>query len=879
MIYLILNLCILISLPVHLFSQIQTRDSGTIIVTYQTDQQNLPLDRIRFWLINEKNERTLYPKKDEFVANNNSCLERTVVIAHLPLGQYRIEFLIPNIDKDFDKPVHRDIELTAGSVIKIDQTISKKFSSSSKKLSLIADEYNSAATKQAPLSVKKDLKPFSLPLPSGPLPIKQVAFNLNVNINAKWQLMHEGQIIYSGVGSASNITIPPRNNYYLLAEEIPGYQLVMFPVNPFDLSIEQNFLVELDYQQETGFLEIHGKWTDAEKKLIMKLIPVDEQKPLLDIKINLIGEKITWQSGPLPVGEYIAVFEKDNSECVEKQYVSIQKKHRTILKFPIKSNCESEENIGELQIYSNVSQALYTIFDKNGGIYTQGQGSSHLFEQVPEGEYTIKFSSADPRLFIPPQDQSVIISKSKKSDVRVEYQKKGRVTIGSNVDLFKVQIQSTNENHPTLYKIVHNKSQSYYLPEGQYQISFEPLAEGTTAPKPSIITIRSTEPQTIYNAYILDELSTLDWIEEQIKSGIEVKTNLNEASYDLQKWKNGVYIKTLGQYKGKATFIPLLKEREYRIIFKPIPNYSTPESAVIHFKEKKRLTIEVNYHPIDAFVFIPAGKAIVGDPFSDSIKTVRPAKEIDLPAFEIGTYQVTNIQFSRWLSEAFKNRKVFWNSNRPGYITNEKGLVLCKTAEANPLSQICLQTDSSGTTFIPIPGKENHPVIEVTWHGANAYCQDHGYRLPSENEWEKAAGTSLFPPKRYNYGFANDEINCTWANYKLVEAPIGIIQVSTTPVGFYDGNHTLPLKSCDSAQLKTNNAKSYFGAYDMSGNVWEWVSTYDDSNVWSNKKIVKGGGYDSLEHKVRVAERLFLQPDQSNIYTGFRVARSVTSNT
>lgn len=111
-------------------SQIQAQflspGMGTIIVTYQTDQGGTRLDRMHFWLINDREERTLYPKKDEFVSNSHSPNERTVVIAHLPVGQYRIEFLIPNTDDFFEVIPPRDVNLTPEDVVKIDQTIRQR---------------------------------------------------------------------------------------------------------------------------------------------------------------------------------------------------------------------------------------------------------------------------------------------------------------------------------------------------------------------------------------------------------------------------------------------------------------------------------------------------------------------------------------------------------------------------------------------------------------------------------------------------------------------------------------------------------------------------------------------------------------------------------
>lgn len=858
-------------------SQLLSPEMGTLIVTYQTDQEGQRLDRIRFWLINENHERTLYPKKDEFVANNHSCLERTVVIAHLPIGHYRIEFLIPNADQIFEEVAPRDIELSPGSVIKVDQPISLRSSTVAPKepVEVALNELGNLSSPILPVIIVNKDPQMAIPFPSGPLPIKAARFSLNVNLNMHWRLMHEGQIIYTATGAVSNFPIPPGRHYYILAQEMPGYTVNMIPPNPFDLEPGQFFKIELIYQHETGYLELHGTWPDTEKKLVIKLNHEHNQQQNVVIKLKSIGGKINWQSTPMAIGDYVISFESPGKpEPFEKQHFRIEKGRRTIVKFPKKQKPVPSGESGSLQITTDISQALFTLVDMKGNTFGQGQGYKYVFENVPKGEYILSFSSADPRLFIPPPPKDIVIEGKHRNEINVVYEKMGRLTIGSNVDSFQVLIKPQKDTQKARHETITGRSSNIYLPEGHYSIFYEPLAPGASTPKPTDVAIRSTSPQTVYQSYLLDSQSAAALASKQSKSGIEVKTNLTDASYTLQDPKNPSNNKEIGKYKGKTTFIPLETGGEFRIIFHAVPNYVTPDSINLKLAEGDRALVEAQYNPSDSFVLVPAGPAIIGDPFSDNMENVRPAKEVNLPAFEIATYEVTNIQFAHWLSQAFKDKKIFLNSEKPGFITNADGLILCKTMEANPLSQISLQADSTGAAFAPIPGKENYPAIEVTWYGAMAYCEDKGYRLPTENEWEKAAGMSLSLSKRYKFGFAQDQIDRTWANYREFEAPLGTIQVLTTPVGFYNGTNALPLKARDHIQLITHKAKSPVGAYDMSGNVWEWVASSDDTNIWSNKRIVKGGCYDSLEQGVRVAERLSLQPDHSDIYTGFRPARA-----
>jgi hypothetical protein len=150
-------------------------------------------------------------------------------------------------------------------------------------------------------------------------------------------------------------------------------------------------------------------------------------------------------------------------------------------------------------------------------------------------------------------------------------------------------------------------------------------------------------------------------------------------------------------------------------------------------------------------------------------------------------------------------------------------------------------------------GWEEHPVLFVAKSDAEAFAswrsQVEGatYRLPTEQEWEKAAAWDPVEKKYYNYGFHRDSIDNTWANYSM---GVGM----TTPVGYYDG--TSP----------RNDAKSFYGCYDMSGNVWEWMRDLSGANG-----AVRGGSWNFSALCCACSYRDVTTPSNRDDHFGFRL--------
>lgn len=291
-------------------------------------------------------------------------------------------------------------------------------------------------------------------------------------------------------------------------------------------------------------------------------------------------------------------------------------------------------------------------------------------------------------------------------------------------------------------------------------------------------------------------------------------------------------------------------------------------------------------------VLIPAGKSILGDPGVGEKINELSAKIVILNSFSISIYEVSNSQYARWLNQALKAGKIVYvgEGKNKGQVLDKQQNLLFKSTINDSYSQITVQQEgTSPYSFIPIKGKEVFPVVDVSWYGAMKYCEDNHCRLPTEAEWEKAAGMAQSglngEMKKFTYGFGQNEINPSWANYKNNSDSAQKFSVATTPVGFYNGINFIPNASIDGSTVEqvTHLAVSPYGLFDMSGNVWEWVGDWFDANYYKNmsednpkgpsegtKKVAKGGCYDSFSDGVRVTERIGLSPNHADLYTGFR---------
>lgn len=146
----------------------------------------------------------------------------------------------------------------------------------------------------------------------------------------------------------------------------------------------------------------------------------------------------------------------------------------------------------------------------------------------------------------------------------------------------------------------------------------------------------------------------------------------------------------------------------------------------------------------------------------------------------------------------------------------------------------------------------DHPVVYVSWHDATSYAAwlasmtGQPWRLPTEEEWEKAARWDPRSGRSFVYPWG-DVFDAARCNTR--ESGIG----TTTPVGWHGAVSASPC-----------------GAQDMAGNVWEWTnSTWDD---WTQDRVRRGGSWDYFAVSARTAFRFHNRLDVVYADLGFRVA-------
>ncbi len=199
----------------------------------------------------------------------------------------------------------------------------------------------------------------------------------------------------------------------------------------------------------------------------------------------------------------------------------------------------------------------------------------------------------------------------------------------------------------------------------------------------------------------------------------------------------------------------------------------------------------------------------------------KPAHKVDVAAFLLDEFEVTNADFRKFVDAT-------------GYKTDSEK-----------------SGDKSWDKFAQ--GKDNHPVVKVSWNDANAFCEWAGKRLPTEAEWEYAARGA----QNFAFPYGND-----FDPKKQNGKESGIR--GTTAVGSYP------------------DGASPFKIFDLSGNVWEWTAskpekypgnTANSKLYGDNLYILRGGGWFDVKEQLASYYRNSAVPTTANDDLGFRCAK------
>ncbi len=230
-----------------------------------------------------------------------------------------------------------------------------------------------------------------------------------------------------------------------------------------------------------------------------------------------------------------------------------------------------------------------------------------------------------------------------------------------------------------------------------------------------------------------------------------------------------------------------------------------------------------------------------------------PEHQVTISAFNMEVTEVTYEQFLRFMN------LMGAGSHRNGC----DGMPCMQTRSESETSNI--QYDGANYS-VPVVISE-FPVVNVTWYGAQAYCQAIGRRLPTEAEWEHAARG----PNDYIYPWGNtwDPTRASTRRPADPAAEPGAVQVLSFPDG-----------------------QSDYGMLNMAGNVAEWVSDWYDARFYGRPeatipdptgptsgtdKVVRGGSWDAVPFFARSVHRQTSLPNDPQAWIGFRCAQDANA--
>ena len=308
----------------------------------------------------------------------------------------------------------------------------------------------------------------------------------------------------------------------------------------------------------------------------------------------------------------------------------------------------------------------------------------------------------------------------------------------------------------------------------------------------------------------------------------------------------------------------------------------------------------------EGMVRIPAGDFIMGSNDVQARRDESPPHRVHVDAFWMDQTEVTNAQFKAFVDATgyvtTAEQSPNWDELKKDLppdtpkphdsLLQAASLVFVPTkgpVDLNQYNQWWAWQPSANWRhpngpLSTIEGKENHPVVHISWFDAQAYASWAGKRLPTEAEWEWAASggkVQIYPWGNEPILEGNPKTNA-WEGAFPYQNDLRDQFFYTAPVAAFEPNS--------------------FGLFDMAGNVWEWCSDWYDFNYYQRvadqtiknpqgpekaydpyqpyiqQKVMRGGSFlcnDTYCSGYRVASRMKSSPDTGLQHTGFRLVKSI----
>lgn len=276
---------------------------------------------------------------------------------------------------------------------------------------------------------------------------------------------------------------------------------------------------------------------------------------------------------------------------------------------------------------------------------------------------------------------------------------------------------------------------------------------------------------------------------------------------------------------------------------------AVPPTTVPQFSDKDGMTL----------LYVPAGEFTMGSDNGEGDE--KPVHSVTLDAFWIDQTEVTNAMFKKFIDATNYQTDAEKQGN---------GLVfdIAKKTWSDMQGANWQHPRGLGSN---LNGLDNHPVVQISWNDATAYCQWAGGDLPTEAQWEKAARS--IDGRIYPWGdqavagnllnSADRSLDVDWADKSIDDG-----YQFTAPVGHYPGG------------------ASPYRVLDMAGNVWEWVRDWYDEKYYassparnpenttkSDARILRGGSWNNEDLNLRASNRLRSIPVNRDEVFGFRCVR------